>query len=99
MARIVWRAAALDDLDHLRAYIARDNPRAAEAIRDRIVDPVSALATYPAVGRPGRVSDTRELVIAGTPYIVPYRLSQPDTIEILAVIHGARRWPDILPSS
>lgn len=36
---------------------------------------------------------TRELVITGTPYLVPYRVVG-DVIVILRVLHGARQWPD-----
>ena len=45
------------------------------------------------MGRPGRVPGTRELVIPGTPYIVPYRV-QGEAIQILRVYHSARRWPE-----
>jgi toxin ParE1/3/4 len=41
------------------------------------------------------VPGSRELVVARTPYIVPYRLRR-ETIEVLGVHHGARRWPDHL---
>jgi plasmid stabilization system protein ParE len=54
------------------------------------------LATSPAIGRPGRIEDTRELVIAGMAYIVPYRL-RADAVEIIAVLHSAQRWPDRFP--
>jgi toxin ParE1/3/4 len=50
----------------------------------------------PAAARPGRVAGTRELVIVGTPYIVPYRV-KADVIQIITVLHGAQRWPDRLP--
>ena len=30
------------------------------------------LKTQPGLGKPGRVAGTRELVISGLPYIVPY---------------------------
>jgi toxin ParE1/3/4 len=53
------------------------------------------LADNPHMGRPGRVPGTRELVVTRTPYIVPYRV-RGDTLEILRVYHGARRWPDTL---
>jgi plasmid stabilization system protein ParE len=43
------------------------------------------------MGRPGRVAGSRELVIA--PYVIAYR-SRKSAIEILGIIHGARRWPD-----
>jgi plasmid stabilization system protein ParE len=38
------------------------------------------------------VVGTRELVIGGLPYIIPYRIREND-IEILRVLHTARRWP------
>ena len=42
-----------------------------------------------------RIANTRELVLSGTPYILPYRIVG-DTIQILRVFHSARRWPDAL---
>jgi toxin ParE1/3/4 len=44
------------------------------------------------MGRPGRVTGTRELVVDGTPYILPYRVRNR-VVQILRVLHGARRWP------
>lgn len=44
------------------------------------------------MGRLGRVHGTRELVIPGTPLLIAYRVRK-DGIRILAVLHGARRWP------
>ena len=38
------------------------------------------------------VPGTRELVVPRTAYIVPYRVRE-DVVEILRVLHGARRWP------
>jgi plasmid stabilization system protein ParE len=46
-------------------------------------------------GRPGRVARTRELVLTGTPYFLPYRIVG-DTIRIHRVFHSACRWPDKL---
>jgi plasmid stabilization system protein ParE len=48
------------------------------------------------MGRPGRVIDTRELVIDRTPYIAAYRITG-DKVRILRVLHGARQWPDEMP--
>ena len=90
--RVRWLKAALKNLDEEAEYIARDDPRAAARIVERIATTVERLATHPASGRPGRVPGTRELVVAGTPYIVPYRVIR-DTIEILRIFHAARKWP------
>jgi toxin ParE1/3/4 len=59
-----------------------------------ILDTVGLLDRTPSMGRPGRVPGTRELVIAGTPYIVAYRAKRR-SIEILRVLHGAQKWTDI----
>jgi addiction module RelE/StbE family toxin len=48
--------------------------------------------TFPIIGRLGRVSGTRELVIPETKYIVAYRIVD-EVIHILAILHGAQRWP------
>jgi toxin ParE1/3/4 len=58
----------------------------------RIEIAASQLAEYPLVGRAGRVPGTRELLVLGTPYLLAYRV-KADAIEILRVLHGARRWP------
>jgi addiction module RelE/StbE family toxin len=90
---IVWREVALDSLQRIRAYIARDNPAAAARVRERILGAVRNLADTPNMGRPGRVEDTRELVVSGTPYIVAYTVLD-DQVVIIAVQHSAQRWPD-----
>jgi toxin ParE1/3/4 len=51
------------------------------------------LPEHPEIGRPGRISGTRELVVRGTPFIVPYRTVGRE-IQVLRVYHGARKWPD-----
>jgi len=91
---IVWSDRAVADLRALRAYIAEFDPHAAARIAARIVAAVEHLAALPDMGRPGRVPGTRELVVTGTPLIVPYRVSV-GRIEIIAVIHGARKWPEL----
>ena len=93
--RTRWTRPALGDLEAIGDFVARDNPAAAGRLVTRIVEAIETLCDHPHLGRPGRVAGTRELVIAETPYVVPYRVVD-DGVEILAVIHGARRWPDRL---
>lgn len=91
---IFWSDPALADLAALHDYISNDNSAAADAMVQRIVDLVERqLPRMPESGRQGRVQKTRELVVSGSPFFVPYRVTA-DRIEILRVIHGARRWPD-----
>ncbi len=89
---IIWRQAALRDLEALRAFIAQDNPPAAARVARAIRDAVERLAEYPNLGRAGRVEGTRELIITEAPYIVAYRVAN-DQIRILSVIHASRQWP------
>jgi toxin ParE1/3/4 len=89
---IVWSPRAVEHLAHLRAYIARDNPKAAHRIAGTLLEAVERLAELPNLGRPGRVGGTRELVVPGTPYVIPYRL-HGDRLEVIAVFHGRQKWP------
>ncbi len=92
--KISWSSQALEDLAHLQAYIAKDSPAAAQRVALKIIMDVELLLpNHPALGRPGRIAGTRELVISKTPYIVPYRISN-GVLQILRVYHGSRRWPD-----
>jgi len=93
---IVWSPDAVADLAELREHIAADNPKAVIRMVQRIIDVVETLlTTQPAMGRPGRVAGTRELMIAQTPYLVPYRI-RDDRIEIIRMYHSARKWPERL---
>ena len=94
--KIVWSLESRHDLTELYAYIALDNRPAARAMVERIILLAEDnLPRFPQLGPTGRVPGTRELVVPGTPYIVPYRV-KAQTIEIVRVYHNARRWPDFL---
>jgi toxin ParE1/3/4 len=91
--QLEWSILAQADRDAIFDYIEADSPQAAIAVDDRIREQVEILARFPESGRPGRVVGTRELVIIRTPYIVAYRIAG-DTVRVLRVLHGARRWPE-----
>ena len=91
--RLEWSTFAQADRDAIFDYIEADSPQAAIAVDDRIREQVETLARFPHSGRQGRIEGTRELVINRTPYIVAYRIAG-DTVRVLRVLHGARRWPD-----
>lgn len=91
--KVRWLDTAVGDLKAVRAYIAQDSPASAAEVAGRIREAVRILADFPVAGRPGRVPDTREYIVSGTPYILPYRV-RAGMVEILRVLHAAQRWPE-----
>jgi addiction module RelE/StbE family toxin len=65
---------------------------AAARVIERIVEATHRLQQFPNSGRTGQVPGTRELVVAGLPYIVAYKI-RPTAIDVVRVLHGARKWP------
>ncbi|MGD0772408.1 MAG: type II toxin-antitoxin system RelE/ParE family toxin [Candidatus Solibacter sp.] len=90
--KVIWSRRAIRHLVALRAYIARDSEQNAALVVTRILKAVDLLQTQPEMGRPGRVFGMRELVVPGTPYIIPYRV-RGERLELIAVFHGRRQWP------
>lgn len=88
--QVKWLRTALRNLDDEATYITQDSPRAAQQVVDRVLGAVAQLADQPGLGRPGRVPGTRELVVAKTRYIVPYRV-RGNRVEVLRVFHTSRR--------
>ena len=92
---VVWTENAKADLAAIFSYIIGDDPGAAEGVLTKIDLAVSRLEDQPKIGRPGRVHQTRELVVVGTPYIVVYEIDEAQAIaHVLTVRHGARLWPE-----
>lgn len=90
--KIEWLPEAARNLTAQLEWIAERDPWAAINIGDAVHAAVERFADHPAIGRPGRVSATRELVIVGTPYVAVYRIEQ-NVVLLLRILHGAQRWP------
>lgn len=88
--KAVWTRAAIPDLTNAREYIAGENPEAAREIALRIVDASERIRQFPEIGRVGRVSGTRELVVAGTQYLIVYRLKK-NAVHFVRVLHGRQK--------
>ncbi len=84
---------ALNDLENVFKYVYQDNVNQAVNTILQIQDAIDYLKDNPSIGRIGIVAGTRELVLLKLPFTIPYRVRE-GTIEILAVMHQSRRWPD-----
>ena len=88
--KIVWSPLARARVREIHAYVALDNPRAAERLTTRIVAVIEALKNYPYLGRAGAEPGIRELVVGGTSYIVLYRV-RGNRVTINTIWHAAQR--------
>jgi toxin ParE1/3/4 len=91
--QIVWSETAIANLVEIRKYIEQDEPVAAHQLAQRILDSVERLAKHPHFGHPGREPETRELIVAGTPYIIAYQIYR-SRLCILVVLHAAQARPE-----
>ncbi|MGR3219728.1 MAG: type II toxin-antitoxin system RelE/ParE family toxin [Candidatus Anammoxibacter sp.] len=93
--KILWTEPAAKDLEHIEDYIKQDNPVVAIDVVLNIINTAETLLSeHSNIGRAGRVHGTRELVVSDYPsYIIVYRVIE-NKLEIVRVLHGARKWPD-----
>ncbi|WP_093286406.1 type II toxin-antitoxin system RelE/ParE family toxin [Solimonas aquatica] len=89
MARIIYAAQALADLDRVTRFLVQNDPAAALATVDLITEAVQVLANHPLIGRPTE-QDLRELVISrgASGYLALYSYeAEHDIVFVLAVRH------------
>jgi len=89
VTRVRWTTQAADQFEAIVNHIREDNPEAASAVAQTILDRIARLETFPGLGRPGERKGTRELV--SPPYVIVYRLKS-DVAQILYIWHGAQDW-------
>ena len=89
MARLIYSARALDDLERVTNFLVDTDPAAAAVTVDLIAEAVAILAHHPLIGRPAE-HGLRELVISRgrTGYVALYSFeTAQDCVLILAVRH------------
>ena len=89
MTHIRWTTEAANQLEVFVSRIRDDNPEAARALAQSLLDCIAQLETFPGLGRPGERTGTRELI--SSPYVIVYRV-KVDVSEILHIWHGAQDW-------
>ncbi len=91
--KLRYTPRARSDLAEIYDYIARENSGAARRVILLIRRTAESLMENPQTGRPGWVEGTCELTIPRFPFMVAYRAEETE-VQILAVIHTARLWPE-----
>jgi toxin ParE1/3/4 len=91
-----YTQTATNDIRAAYTYIRHEsNTQTANEVLAQVARAAESLIDFPAQGRAGRIESTRELIIPETPFVLAYRVAKNE-IHILALIHGARRWPEKL---
>jgi addiction module RelE/StbE family toxin len=88
--RLVWTERAVQDIESIEMYIARDNPIAAIELVEKIIEKAESLLDHPNRGRvvPEVANPKiRELILNN--YRLVYRVRKK-TIEVLQVFEGHR---------
>ncbi len=89
--KVVIDERAYDDLDQIFAWIARERPKAASAVVERILSATELLGRHPHAGRRGKTRGTYEWVVKNLPYIIVFEIdSDREELKVTGVFHGAQ---------
>jgi toxin ParE1/3/4 len=83
--KLRWLRSGSEFLSRDFAFMASGNPGSGKHVRRLIRDSARHLCEFPEAGRIGLVAGTREVVVAGLPYFVVYRITY-GVVEILLVM-------------
>ena len=92
MGEVIWSPSALEDIEQIAQFIARDSSDQAAIFVGRLIEATDRLASVPLSGRIIREighSDCREIIYGA--YRIMYRQLGKD-VWITGVVHGARDW-------
>lgn len=91
MIALRWAVPAFQDRQWIFEYIAERDVEAAIRLDSRISALAEALLQQPNMGRPGRVTGTRELLVQEN-YLLVYEATLT-TVTVLRVLHARQQWP------
>jgi len=90
MSHISWTLQALDDVESIRRYVARDSEEYASLLVSRFLQAVERLSDFPVSGRiVPEVGDAQLREVISGSYRIVYRVLD-DEVVIVTVHHGAR---------
>jgi toxin ParE1/3/4 len=95
MGRYFLSGVAEADTLSIWEYIARDNMTAADRMIDRFTTNFEQIARFPEAGQRYEHPKGEFRIVVVSPYLIFYRVAG-DEVDIVRVLHGARRWEDVL---
>lgn len=95
MPLLCWSSRARRELNAALAHAADEDPERAARLYTRIDEVMAHLHHHPAMGRPGRISGTRELQIPRTPFVAIYTVER-SVVRLIALHHTVQGWPTAL---
>ncbi len=91
-----WTESALADLQAIESYLSRHSPKYARSLVERVLARTERLADFPQLGRQvPEFADASLRELIESPYRIVYRINESE-VDVLAVVHGARRLPSEL---
>jgi toxin ParE1/3/4 len=95
MGRYFLSSIAEADMLAIWEYIAQDNIAAADRMIDRFTAAFERAAQFPEAGERHEHPKGNFCIVVVSPYLIFYTIAG-DEIDIVRVLHGARRWEDLL---
>jgi antitoxin ParD1/3/4 len=92
-------STALDDLDEIWNYIAKDSPDAADRVESAIFEACKGIARNPTIGsKRGEITPlpVRFWVVTRFPSFIVVYQPDSDPIQIVAVLHAQRNLPRVI---
>ena len=90
--KLKWSRRALADQQQIIDFHAEIDAGLALDMIDRVEAAVNKLLDFPEMGRPGRVSGTREWPVKKSPFLAVY-ITGSNEVRVLRILHGAMVWP------
>lgn len=99
--KVEFLQSAIDDLEEIVLYIAKDSPKSAMELHDKIIESATRLEEFPSLGRLVPDKKLREngfRLIVIDKYLLLYKIYNEE-INILRVLRGDRDYPSLFSNS
>ncbi len=87
--RIRWAPPAVKDMQAISDYLKEHHSLYRQPTMRKLYEKIRALKETPHLGRPGRISGTREILFSPMPYVAVYRVRE-QAIEVWRIWHTAQ---------